>query len=78
VIGPVEIGNVVGEAVGAGMVISFLLKKEHPCISRVVIHHNEDVPLPTYRSHMSWTNKVHMEQLAWTLRNHIGDGWMGS
>jgi hypothetical protein len=23
---------------------------------------------------MSWANKVHMEQLAWTLRHHIGEG----
>jgi septation ring formation regulator EzrA len=27
---------------------------------------------------MSWANKVHMEQLAWTLHHHIGEGWMGS
>jgi hypothetical protein len=27
---------------------------------------------------MSWANKVHMEQLAWMLRHHIGEGWMGS
>jgi hypothetical protein len=36
--------------------LSFLLKKEHPHIPRVVIHHNKDVPLPTRRSHMSWAN----------------------
>jgi hypothetical protein len=58
--------------------LPFVLKKEHPCISRVVVHHNQDVPLPTHRSHMSWANKIHMEQLAWTLRHHIGEGWMRS
>jgi hypothetical protein len=41
--------------------LPFLLKKEHPRIPRVVIHHNKDVPLPTCRSHTSWANKVHME-----------------
>jgi hypothetical protein len=52
--------------------LPFLLKKEHPRILRVV-HHNKDVPLPTYRSHTSWANKVHMEQLAWTLSHHTGE-----
>jgi hypothetical protein len=56
----------------------FLLEKEHSHIPRVVIHHNKDVPLPTHRSHTSWDNKVHIEQLAWTLRHDIGVGWMGS
>jgi hypothetical protein len=41
--------------------LPFLLKKEHPCIPRVVGHHNKDIPLPTRRSHTSWANKVHME-----------------
>jgi hypothetical protein len=54
--------------------VPFLLKKEHPRIPRVVVHHNKDVPLPTRRSHTSWADKVHMEQLAWTLSHHIGDG----
>jgi hypothetical protein len=58
--------------------LSFLLKKEQPRIPRVVVHHNKDVPLPTHRSHTSWANKVDMEQLAWTLRHHIGEGWMRS
>jgi hypothetical protein len=53
--------------------LRFLLKKEHPRILRVVVHHNKDVPLPTRRSHTSWANKVHMEQLAWTIRHHIGE-----
>jgi hypothetical protein len=53
--------------------LPFLLKKEHPRIMRVVVHHNKDVPLPTHRSHTSWANKVHMEQLAWTLSHHIGE-----
>jgi hypothetical protein len=44
--------------------LPFLLEKEHPHIPRVVVHHNKDVPLPTHRSHTSWANKVHMEQLA--------------
>jgi hypothetical protein len=35
---------------------------------------NKDIPLPTCRSHTSWANKVHMEQLAWTLSHHIGEG----
>jgi hypothetical protein len=52
--------------------LPFLLKKKHPRIPRVVIHHNQDIPLTTRRSHMSWANKVHMEQLAWTLSHHIG------
>jgi hypothetical protein len=58
--------------------LPFLLKKEHPCISRVVVHHNKDLPLPTHRLHTSWANKVHIEQLAWMLRHHLGEGWMGS
>jgi hypothetical protein len=41
--------------------LPFLLKKEHPRIPRVVVHHNNDVSLPTHRSHTSWANKVHME-----------------
>jgi hypothetical protein len=53
--------------------LPFLLKKQHPRIPRVVIHHNKDIPLPTHRSHTSWANKVHMEQLAWTLSHHIGE-----
>jgi hypothetical protein len=53
--------------------LPFLLKKEHPRKSRVVVHHNTDVPLPTCRSHTSWADKVHMEQLAWTLSHHIGE-----
>jgi hypothetical protein len=53
--------------------LPFLLKKEHPRILRVVFHHNKDVPLPTRRSHTSWSNKIHMEQLAWTLSHHIGE-----
>jgi hypothetical protein len=40
-------------------------QQKHPCIPRVVVHHNKDIPLPTCRSHTSWANKVHMEQLAW-------------
>jgi hypothetical protein len=44
--------------------LPFLLKKEHPRIPRVLVHHNKDIPLPTRRSHTSWVNKVHMEQLA--------------
>jgi hypothetical protein len=47
-------------------------REEHPRIPSVVIHHNKDIPLPTRRSHTSWANKVHMEQLAWTLSHHIG------
>jgi hypothetical protein len=53
--------------------LPFLIKKEHPRIPRVVIHHNKDVPLPTRRSHTSWANKIHKEQLAWTLNYHIGE-----
>jgi hypothetical protein len=53
--------------------LPFLLKKEHPHMLRVVVHHNKDVPLPTRRSHTSWDNKVYMEQLAWTLSHHIGE-----
>jgi hypothetical protein len=53
--------------------LPFLLKKEHPRILRLVIHHNKDVPLSTRRSHTSWANKVHIEQLAWTLSHHIGE-----
>jgi hypothetical protein len=48
-----------------------ILKKEHPHIPRVIVHHNKDIPLSTRRSHTSWANKVHMEQLAWTLSHHI-------
>jgi hypothetical protein len=51
----------------------FLPKKEHPRIPRVVVHYNKDVPLPTHKSHTSWADKVHMEQLAWTLSHHIGE-----
>jgi hypothetical protein len=53
--------------------LPFLLKKEHPRIPRVVVHHNKDIPLPTRRSHTSWANKIHMEQLACTLSHHIND-----
>jgi hypothetical protein len=53
--------------------LPFLLKKEHPRMPRVVIHHNKDIPLPTRRSHTSRANKVHMEQLAWMLSHHIGE-----
>jgi hypothetical protein len=53
--------------------LPFVLKKEHPRIARVVVHHNKDVPLPTHRSHTSWANKVHMEQLTWTLSHHISE-----
>jgi hypothetical protein len=53
--------------------LPFLLKKEHPRIPRVVVHHNKDIPLPTHGSHTSWANKVHMEQLAWMLSHHIGE-----
>jgi hypothetical protein len=53
--------------------LPFLLKKEHPHIPRVVIHHKKDVPIPTRRSHSSWANKVHMEELAWTLSHHNGE-----
>jgi hypothetical protein len=53
--------------------LPFLLKKEHPRILRVIVHHNKDVPLPTQRSHTSWDNKIHMEQLAWMLSHHIGE-----
>jgi late competence protein required for DNA uptake (superfamily II DNA/RNA helicase) len=53
--------------------LPFLLKKEHPRIPIVVVHHNKNIPLPTRRSHTSWTNKVHMEQLAWTLSHHISE-----
>jgi hypothetical protein len=53
--------------------LPFLLKKEHPRIPRVIIHHNKDIPLPTRGSHTSWANKVHMEQLAWTLSHHISE-----
>jgi hypothetical protein len=53
--------------------LPFLLKKKHPRIPRVIVDHNKDVPLPTHRSHKSWANKVHMEQLAWTSSHHIGE-----
>jgi hypothetical protein len=53
--------------------LPFLLKKEHPRIPRVVVHHNKDIPFPTRRSHTSWANKVLMEQLAWTLSHHISE-----
>jgi hypothetical protein len=53
--------------------LPFLLKKEHPRIPRVVVHRNNDISLPTRRSHTSWANQVHMEQLAWTLSHHIGE-----
>jgi hypothetical protein len=56
--------------------LPFLLKKKHPRIPRVVVHHNKDIPLPTRRSHTSWDNKVHMEQLAWTLIHHIIERWV--
>jgi hypothetical protein len=44
--------------------LPLILEKEHLRIPRVVVHHNNDVPLPTHKSHTSWANKVHMEQLA--------------
>jgi hypothetical protein len=53
--------------------LPFILLKENPRIQRVVVHHNKDIPLPTHRSHTSWANKIHMEQLTWTLSHHIGE-----
>jgi hypothetical protein len=53
--------------------LPLILEKEHPRILRIVVHHNKDIPLPTCRSHTHWANKIHMEQLAWTLSHHIGD-----
>jgi hypothetical protein len=53
--------------------LPFLLKKVHPRIPRVFVHHKKDIPLPTLRSHTRWANKVHMEQLTWTLSHHIGE-----
>jgi hypothetical protein len=53
--------------------LPFVLKKEHPSIPRVVVHHNKNVPLPTSRPHTTWANKVHMEQLAWTISHHISE-----
>jgi hypothetical protein len=53
--------------------LPFLLKKEHPRIPRVVAHDKKNVPLLIRRSHTSWANKVHMEQLAWMLSHHIGE-----
>jgi hypothetical protein len=56
--------------------LPLILEKEHPRIPRVVVHPNKDVPLPTRRSHMSWANKVLMEQLAWMLSHHISERWV--
>jgi hypothetical protein len=53
--------------------LPFLLRKEHPYIPRLVVHHNKDVPHPTHISHTSWANKVHMKQLTWTLSHHIDE-----
>jgi hypothetical protein len=53
--------------------LPLILKKEHTRITRVIIHHNKDIPLPTRGSYTSWANKVHMEQLAWMLSHHIGE-----
>jgi hypothetical protein len=53
--------------------VPLILEKEHPRIPRIVVHHNKDIQLPTRRSYTSWANKVHMEQLAWTLSHHIGE-----
>jgi hypothetical protein len=33
--------------------LPFPLKKKHPCIPRVIVHHDKDVPLPTRGSHTS-------------------------
>jgi hypothetical protein len=52
---------------------NLILEKEHPRIPGIVVHHNKEIPLPTRRSHTSWANKVHMEQLAWTLSHHMGE-----
>jgi hypothetical protein len=56
--------------------LPLIREKEHPRIPRIVVHHNKDIPLPTRRSHTSWTHKIHMEQLAWTLNHHIGERWV--
>jgi hypothetical protein len=50
------------------------LVEECPRIPRVVVHHNKDMPLPTCRSHTSWANKIHMEQLAWTVITSVRGG----
>jgi hypothetical protein len=31
---------------------------------RIVVHDQKDISFPTRRAHTSWTNQVHMEQLA--------------
>jgi hypothetical protein len=53
--------------------LPLILEKEHPHIPRIVVHHNKDIALPTRRSHTSWTNKIHMKQLALTLTHHISE-----
>jgi hypothetical protein len=42
-------------------------QKEDPSIARIVVHDHKDKPFPTHRAHTSWTNQVHMKQLAWHL-----------
>jgi hypothetical protein len=49
-------------------------KKEHPSIVRIVIHYHKDISFPTHWAHRSWTNQVHMEQLARTLYDGSGPG----
>jgi hypothetical protein len=41
--------------------------KEDPSIARIVVQNHKDIPFPTHQAHTSWTNQVHMEQLAWPL-----------
>jgi hypothetical protein len=42
-------------------------QKEDPSIARIVVHDHKDMSFPTRRAHTSWTNQVHMQQLAWPL-----------
>jgi hypothetical protein len=47
--------------------VSPLSAKKDPRIARIVDHDHKDIPFPTRWAHTSWTNQVHMEQLAWPL-----------
>jgi hypothetical protein len=57
--------------------VSSLSAKKKTQAAWVVIHYHKDIPLPSHWAHVSWTNQVHMEQLAWTLCHDTDQGRMG-
>src|SRR5579859_3352899 len=54
------------------------LHEKDPRIARKVINHNKNIPLPTCRTHPSWTNCVHMQKLSGVVGHHLIHRWVRS